>query len=158
MERRGFLKTLFGGAALAVLPPILVERLAETPIPAFPEPPPLKLSTPPVPPPRAGTVLCLYRDMKEGVGQVLVASSVEFSVNLHANYIQDPPEYDEPQGWPQYRKGPMSWDADVYRMQWYDDPRRCWDEQLHMIAIQEGHTRDDSLPRQTGGRCPAGLP
>jgi len=147
MERRGFLKTLFGGAALAVLPPILVERLAATPIPASPEPPSLKLSAPPIQPPSAGTVLCLYRDMKEGVGQVLVASSVEFAVNIHTPVRPVPKVKWTKYGWiedfdapPDYIRGLMSWDADVYRMQWYEDPRRCFDEQLHMIALQEGHT------------------
>jgi hypothetical protein len=143
MERRGFLKTLFGGAALAVLPPILVERLAATPVPA--PPPPIS----PGPPSGKGTVLCLYRDMKGGLGQILVASSIDFSINLHTPAIPIPKvRYSKKYGGyiedfnapVEYVDGPRSWDAIVNRIQWFEDPRTIWDVKLHMVSIQEGYT------------------
>lgn len=149
MERRGFLKTLFGGAALAVLPPIIVERLAKTPVPATPPPIPANeiLGTPVIPPPPPvgkGTVLLLYRDGKQipELSQ-LVGSSIEFSINLHAPVRGVPKVRWSKYGWYEdfnapmdYIQEPKSWDVNVYRIQWFVDPRSCWDDQLHMIAIQ----------------------
>ena len=118
MRRRDFLKGIFGAAAIAAVPTIVLKQIDDLP----PEPDekvaetiladtniPAGKKTP-----TKGILYVWDKDTNQ-----LVAGCTDFSLNIHMNPI-DVTQWGDM--FPQFIAGPVSWDVQADNMQWLVDP------------------------------------
>jgi len=123
MRRRDFLKGIFGAAAVAAVPAVVlkqIDALPEEPIP--PVDAIGKTYTGPIEhtikvDPESIDVLYIY-DEKE---QQLIAASTDFRVDMQCRYYPDE-EHSRFTGQPEYRKAPPSWSVSAHNIVWKVDP------------------------------------
>ena len=119
MRRRDFLKGIFGAAALAAVPAVVLRQIDELPPPAPPIDPPLPPTISAKRPVPQNGLLYIW----DGERNELVGTSTEFSLNMHRHPIDVSSWYPEVTDYPTYMEGPTSWDAQAERIQWLIDPR-----------------------------------
>ena len=121
MRRRDFLKGIFGAAALAAVPTIVLKQIDELPPPPAP---PIEPASPPIPIsskrpiPENGLFYIWDKDREE-----LVGASTDFSLNMNANFI-DVTSIDD--DYRKYMRGVPSWNIEANNVQWLVDPEELF--------------------------------
>jgi hypothetical protein len=123
MDRRGFLKNIFGAAVIAAMPKIVVEQietLPEAPIsPAINGVTPIFTKKVPV-----NGLFYIYDDKEEK----LIATSTNFNIRFEQKYIKHVP-------------GLLSWDLSAENIQWIENPRQVFEEnrKLRYLILKNGN-------------------
>lgn len=133
MDRRGFLKGIFGAAVVAAMPPLVVRQIE-----ALPEPVPISPAVNGATPvftklePIAPDGLLYIYDEKDG----LIAMSRKFNLNVHKQFIEINPDYG---GWKQHISGPISWNISTEDINWVGDPREYFTKfrKLNCILLKD---------------------
>lgn len=124
MRRRDFLKGIFGAAAIAAVPTIVLKQIDELPpppaTPIEPVSPPTPVSTK-RPIPENGVFYIWDKDREE-----LVGASTNFSLNMNANFI-DVTSWESP--YREYVRGAPSWNIQAYNVQWLVDPQELFERE-----------------------------
>lgn len=131
MDRRGFLKGIFGAAVVAAMPPIVVDQIEALPEPTLISPvvnevKPIFTRLEPIAP---NGLLYIYNDTE------LIGISRRFNLNMRQQYI----DVTDFKGWKQYLKGSLNWDISASDMNWAGDPREYFAEitKLNCIILKD---------------------
>lgn len=124
MRRRDFLKGIFGAAAIAAVPTIVlkqIDALPQEPVTAIePTPPTPRLSVK-RPIPENGLFYIWDKDEER-----LVGACTDFSLNMQCNYF-DQTLLDGP--WVMYERGRPSWNIEANNVQWLVDPQELFERE-----------------------------
>ena len=134
MRRRDFLKGIFGAAAIAAVPAIVLRQIDDLP------PTPEKVDaignvyTGPVQPSSVKPIpqngIFYIWDKDEGR---LVGASTDFSLNMNANFV-DVTSIDD--SWPMYLRGLPSWNIEARNVQWLVNPQELFlRETKHLLCL-----------------------
>lgn len=105
MERRTFLKNIFGAAVVAAMPAIVVKEIKKF------APPEVFTPTPDIIREWANKVLYIFDD------NGLIGGTTQFSLCLKPNFIEITSHASK---WREFEKGPTEWHIDCSKMLWID--------------------------------------
>ena len=135
MERRNFLKGIFGAAVVASMPPAVVKQIESLPeppvewddvIPSFPRG---SVRIDPSNQMVSESVLCIYDKDR------LIGYSNDFNLSIHHNFIRF--RVDELSDDFYTGPVPLKWDLKVNHIYWYVNPVYLDDTSLHCLILHE---------------------
>jgi len=124
MERRNFLKGLFGTAIIAAIPKPVFDKIVETP---FVVPEQAKVPAENIIVPEVNSYLYLYDNENN-----LLASSPHFNLEMKIEYISTGMDADN---WAQHITGPKRWFVNVDNIQWHKKDTNIEDVMLSPSII-----------------------